>query len=48
MVKFEGNEKKIESPSLHVGEKKEALHVAISDENPKVSEEVVKKKSVKK
>ncbi|ARV94817.1 WxL domain-containing protein [Bacillus cereus] len=43
MVKFEGNEKKIESPSLHVGEKKEALHVAISDENPKVSEEVVKK-----
>ena len=42
-VKFEGNEKKIESPSLHVVEKKEALNVAISDENPKASEEVVKK-----
>ncbi len=35
--------KKIESPSLHVVEKKEALNVAISDENPKASEEVMKK-----
>ncbi|WJX04694.1 WxL domain-containing protein [Bacillus cereus] len=36
IVKFEGNEKKIESPSLHVGEKKEISEkVKVSEENKK-------------